>query len=581
MAMKYLALARKYRPKCFADLIGQDVLTKVLHYSIQNNKLASSFLFTGIRGIGKTTSARIVAQTINCTNLQEQSALVAACGQCENCLACANQSHPDIVEIDAASYTSVDNVRDVIEKSMYRPVLGKYKVFIIDEVHMLSKSAFNALLKTLEEPPAHVIFMLLTTEINKVPLTILSRCQKFNLKRFGINDLVMLLENICKAEQIAYDSLALQAIAHRADGSARDATTLLEQVSFLASQRQQKIDLSIVEEGLDLNHARHALKLLQYILAQDSRGAIDLIASLYEENFDFTNIIVSIIELIALLSKIKLIPGYTLGEFISYEAEVKELLFSIDLGFLTSLWQIFDKGLPDVAKSSNQLIAFEMLIIKSIYCAILPSPEQISMQTNMVAQNATPALDSLRNLPSSASSPKPKAVEPIKLKAAEPIKPKISELAGLEKNIALSVEPNATAEPEQQSAVHMDLVNIANVPDLEGVELFEFIKYIHHEHLFSLYHFVMNECGIVHFKNNIVKLETSNMRDDIKVQLAQALQNWSNHEWQLSHSINSSFKSLHNDLKAKALLGDNIKKVFALFPEAQISDVWFNFLAKR
>ncbi len=532
---KYLSLARKYRPRFFADLVGQDVLTKILHYSIQTNQLVSSFLFTGIRGIGKTTSARIIAHTVNCTNRKLIDNLVAPCGECANCLAFQDQSHPDIIEIDAASYTSVDNIRDVVEKSIYMPVLGAYKIFIIDEVHMLSKSAFNALLKTLEEPPSHVIFILLTTEISKVPITILSRCQKFNLKRFSVNDLVHLLETVCTKENITYEQMALESIAYKSDGSARDATVLLEQAVFLSKQRDADLSLEVVKESLDLNNFKYALDCLNCIIAKDANSAIALINKLYRDNFDFLNIIQSTIELIALLSKLKLIPDYNLGHYKAYQKDIDGLLEACDLAFLTSLWQIYNKGLQEVAISSNQLISFEMLLFKAIYCALIPTPQDL-------------------------------------INDFKPIEHKVTTSKAEEEAVSIKIKPQEP-KPIKESVVVVDKKPAEN-------KLFEFIKYIHKEHMFELYHFIMNECEVSDFKDGIFKIEAPRPNDDIKLQLNSALNNWSKNEWKIIFTVKDKIHSLQAKLKANAVKDSNFQKVSSFFPETQIADVWFNFLIK-
>ncbi len=545
---QYISLARKYRPKLFADLVGQEVLTKVLDYSIQQNQLVTSFLFTGIRGIGKTTSARILAQTINCTSHKLVDKLVTPCGLCENCKAFQSQSHPDIIEIDAASYTSVDNIRDVVEKSIYMPVLGKYKIFIIDEVHMLSKSAFNALLKTLEEPPSHVIFILLTTEVTKVPITILSRCQKFNLKRFSINDLVFLLEKICKNEGIACDQIALESIAYKSDGSARDATVLLEQSWFLAKQKGSHLSFEIVRESLDLNNTKSAIDFVAFIISQDAKGAINLIAELYRENFDFLNVIQSIIELLALLSKLKLIPGYNLGHYQAYETEIKDLLGLCDLGFLTSLWQIFNKGLQEVSLSSNKLISFEMLIIKAIYCSLMPLPEELGSISSNSDKEAQPR-PQVKKIP-----------EVIAVKSAQDVKS--SKIHSIEKEVAPEIRHVASTGPIDQNA------------------LFDFIRYIHKNHMFELYHFIMNECEIVNFNHGVLTLGVEKFQDEIKLLLASALKDWSKIEWQIKSNTSIKIESLQFKLKTQAKEDKNFKLVASFFPETAILDVWFNFLAK-
>ena len=231
----YLILARKYRPINFSKIYGQDILCKTISNALIFKRLAQAYLLTGIRGIGKTTTARIIAKNINCLNFTtDANNYVIACETCINCKSIANGNHPDIIEIDAASNTGVDNIKELISSSEYQPLLGEYKIFIIDEIQMLSKSAFNALLKTLEEPASHVVFIFATTESHKIPLTIISRCQRFNLKRLTIKELNNLLKDVCAAEKIKYEEEPLNIIAVKSDGSARDALSLLDQAISLS-----------------------------------------------------------------------------------------------------------------------------------------------------------------------------------------------------------------------------------------------------------------------------------------------------------------------------------------------------------
>jgi DNA polymerase-3 subunit gamma/tau len=533
----YIPFARKYRPKSFKDLIGQEVLVKVLSYEIEQDTISSSFVFTGIRGVGKTTSARIIAQTINCSEKKIQDGFIGPCGYCNNCQAFINQAHPDILEVDGASYTSVDNIRDIIEQALYRPVLAKYKVFIIDEVHMLSKSAFNALLKTLEEPPPSVIFMLLTTELSKVPLTILSRCQKFNLKRLSIAALMSVLEHICSQEKINYELAALQSIAYKADGSARDATTILEQTFFLAKQKEGIIDAEAVKESLSLGYFNYAISLLGLILQKDDAKCLNFIAEIHQENCDFLEIVSAMLELIALLCKLKLVATYPIGFFSAYQEDVQRLLASSDLGFLTSLWQILSKGLPELGNSHNQLINFEMLMIKALYCSLIPTPCQL-MTAATTSQPATLAPASVKQIKHEAKIPA--AIIP-------PLQ-----------NIAATDEPAINDEQD----------------------IFEFIGYIHKQHLLELYHFMMNECEISSFGANIIKIVGEKFSQQLQNSLAEALSQWSGAQWQVIHNKKASFKSLQNQLKAEAMLSDEFKMIDSKFPKTQISDVWFNFLTK-
>ena len=233
-SVSYQVLARKYRPKKFSEIVGQDVFVRLITSALKQKKIGHSFLFTGTRGVGKTTSARILAMTLNCLD-PEEGDFFEPCGTCVSCENFLKDKHLDILEIDAASHTGVDDVRQLLDSCQYRPMMGKCRVFIIDEVHMLSKSAFNALLKTLEEPPAHVKFIFATTEVHKIPATILSRCLRFDLRRIELSVLAGHLGEICTRENIMASQEALRMIANVAEGSLRDALSILEQAKMLRS----------------------------------------------------------------------------------------------------------------------------------------------------------------------------------------------------------------------------------------------------------------------------------------------------------------------------------------------------------
>lgn len=266
---RHVPFARKYRPKNFKELLGQEVLTKTLSYCINNKKLTGAILLTGIRGVGKTSSARIVAKTVNCTSLLNDNLNNALpCELCKNCESFNKNTHPDIIEIDAASRTGVDDVREIIESSEYRPLLGEYKICVIDEVHILSKNAFNALLKLIEEPPPHVIFIFATTEVQKIPLTVLSRCQRYDLRRLSIEEILTLLKNIAQNENLKFEEEALKIIALKSEGSARDATGILDQASSYIHHMDQNdiITAKSVNQMLGLVQISTILRLVRLII---------------------------------------------------------------------------------------------------------------------------------------------------------------------------------------------------------------------------------------------------------------------------------------------------------------------------
>jgi len=384
----YITFARKYRPINFSELYGQEVLTKILEYSISHKRLSQGYLLTGIRGVGKTSSARIIAKTINCTEI-----VIGKnnnpCEACQNCNSFNEHKHPDIIEMDAASKTSIDDVRKIIESSEYRPMLGKYKVFIIDEVHMLSKGAFNALLKTLEEPPPHVIFIFATTEVHKIPLTVISRCQRYDLRRLTFDEIFKLLEQIAIKENLKFDIDALKIIASQSDGSARDAISLLDQAASLAtSNKDNLISSNILNQMLGLVATNNIIKFFSYIIANDTAGSLDLINRIYNSSGDLEKFIESLSDFIAYLMKAKTLSNYTTPIYESFMEDITGILTKSSFSHLSILWQIYRNGILDVKSSHNQLLETEILAMKSIYSNSLPSPEELINNSNTAQPQA-------------------------------------------------------------------------------------------------------------------------------------------------------------------------------------------------
>ncbi len=373
---QYTTFARKYRPSNFSELYGQEVLAKVLNYTIINNRIVQGYLLTGIRGVGKTTSARIIAKTINCTNPIIEEKRILPCEHCQNCSSFNQNKHPDIIEIDAASKTSVDDIRKIIESSEYKPLIGKYSVYIIDEVHMLSKGAFNALLKILEEPPAHIIFIFATTEPQKIPLTVISRCQRYDLRRLTFDEIFQLLQEISQKEQMEVEIGALRVIASRAEGSAREAIAVLDQATGLAEEGM--VTAEIVYQVLGLVDTSNIIKFFEYIVRKDAAKAIELLGRLYMSSANLEIFTASVADFIAYLSKVKLLTKYQDPAYEAFGSEVKNILSQIDLASLSIIWQIYSKGIIEIKTAHNQLIEAEMLAIKSIYCQMLPTIEDLT-----------------------------------------------------------------------------------------------------------------------------------------------------------------------------------------------------------
>jgi len=375
---QYKPLAIKYRPKSFETLMGQEVLAKTLSSAIINDRIASAYLLTGIRGVGKTTSARIIATAINCEKPNINGNKIEACGECANCMAVKGGNHPDIIEIDAASRTSVDDVRQIIESSEYKSFLGRYKVFIIDEVHMISKNAFNALLKTLEEPPRNVLFIFATTEVNKIPITILSRCQRFDLRRLSAAEIASLLTGISGKENIKFEEEAISLIASKSEGSARDSISMLDQASLLATAHNNGlISLDLVREMLAVTSLDLVIEFIENILSQDVDKVLALISKVSSNSGDVLFFLENVLDIIGYLTKICASDNYSENSYSTYNAKLIEIAAKYDVAIFTMIWQIFSKSIIEVKNSHNQFLATEIASIKAIYAVSIPSPLEI------------------------------------------------------------------------------------------------------------------------------------------------------------------------------------------------------------
>jgi DNA polymerase-3 subunit gamma/tau len=372
----YKVLARKYRPNSFAGLVGQEALVRTLTNAIRANRVAHAFLLSGIRGIGKTTTARIIAKTLNCTALNISANTIEPCGKCENCLAASQESHPDILEMDAASRTGVGDIREIIESTHYLPVMAKTKIFIIDEVHMLSNNAFNALLKTLEEPPAHVKFIFATTETRKIPITVLSRCQRFDLKRLTEEKLLQHLQNIAAQEQINIEKEALSLIVTKAEGSVRDSLSLLDQARDCAEDPAIPISASYVRNMLGISSKSKLFTLFGYIVNGDTNNAVKYLRTLYDDGSDPLLLVEDLLELSHLLTKLKFAPEIIDSPvFTEIEKERgKEFASQLSIPSLTVIWQMLLKGLQELRVAPIDISAAEMLVIRLCFVSHIPLP---------------------------------------------------------------------------------------------------------------------------------------------------------------------------------------------------------------
>jgi len=371
---EYRVLARKYRPADFETLIGQQAMVRTLSNAIDKGRLAHAFILTGVRGVGKTTTARIIAKALNCLNTDGPS--INPCGTCENCTSIAESRHVDVLEMDAASRTGVDDIREIIESVRYAPVSARFKIYIIDEVHMLSKNAFNALLKTLEEPPAHVKFIFATTEIRKLPVTVLSRCQRFDLKRVEADELVAHLAKLVTNEKCEAEDNALKLIARAAEGSVRDSLSLLDQaIAHGAGQ----ITEEQVRDMLGLADRAQILDLFKEIMSGDIKSAITTLRAQYDRGADPSVVINDLLEVTHWLTRLKVTPDTGVDTLVS-EAEKTQggdMASKLAMPHLTRAWQMLLKGLAEVRTAPSPIAAAEMVLIRLAYASNLPSPADL------------------------------------------------------------------------------------------------------------------------------------------------------------------------------------------------------------
>ncbi len=415
----YRVLARKWRPLTFSELIGQEVVVRTLRHAFAANRVAHAFMLTGVRGVGKTTTARIIARALNCTGADGKSGpSVEPCGVCPNCTAILADRHPDVTELDAASNNGVDDVRAIIDAVRFRPMLGRMRVFILDEVHMLSKQAFNALLKTLEEPPPHVTFIFATTEVRRVPITVLSRCQRFDLRRLTVTELSAHFSGIAEREGVSAEPEALALIARAADGSVRDGLSLLDQAIAQAGEGVP-VTAEAVAAMLGLANRPVVFDLLEALLGGDVAAALAIADRAHGLGADPGETLTDLLELVHTLTRLKLVPGLRqAGELAELERERGAALAArVSLATLGRCWQMLLKGLNELELAPERRAAAEMVLIRLCHAAELPPPGELVKQLSEGGGAVPPQ----RPLPSGGGmGDGPRAAGALALAAASP-----------------------------------------------------------------------------------------------------------------------------------------------------------------
>ncbi|MEX0840141.1 MAG: DNA polymerase III subunit gamma/tau [Parvibaculum sp.] len=378
-ASGYQVLARKYRPSVFEDLVGQEAMVRTLSNAFDAGRIAHAFMLTGVRGVGKTTTARILARALNYEKPGIDAPTIHMDGPGVHCDAIMESRHVDVMEMDAASRTGIDDIREIIDSVRYLPVSARYKVYIIDEVHMLSRQAFNGLLKTLEEPPAHVKFIFATTEIRKVPVTVLSRCQRFDLRRLSVAELTGLLSGVAQKEDVAAEDAALKLIARAADGSARDALSLLDRAIAHGEGHVREAD---VRDMLGLADRARIFDLFDLVMKGDIGGALNELRAQYDVGADPAVVLSDLAELTHWLTRLKLVEGA--GDDVAMSeterARGRDMAARLPIRVLSRVWQMLLKGLTEVQGAARPIAAAEMVLVRIAYVADGPGPEELIEQ---------------------------------------------------------------------------------------------------------------------------------------------------------------------------------------------------------
>ncbi len=554
----YRVLARKYRPTNFDELIGQEVLVRTLTNAIESGRLAQAYMLTGVRGVGKTTTARIIARALNCIGEDGKGgATIKPCGVCANCEAITQDRHVDVLEMDAASRTGVDDIRDIVDGVRYGPVSARYKVYIIDEVHMLSKNAFNALLKTLEEPPPHTKFIFATTEIRKVPVTVLSRCQRFDLRRVEAALLQDHFRRISRAEQMDAQDDALALIACAADGSVRDGLSLLDQA--IARAQTHVITGDDVRAMLGLADRAMLITLFEALHCGEPVKALELAGELRALGADPLVILHDLADITHTLTRAKVSPHLTQGQALPELERNLAMTLGVTLGLpaLTRTWQMLLKGMGEVQQAPDAHQALDMVLIRLSYAAELPPPGELikKLQESGITEQGA-----VSRMPGNGSGHQPQSMR-----------------AGMRGNLAVAVSSPSPHAPVLAQAAPDSVPDsaYAAMPDhfQALVDLFEEKKEI------TLYSHLMTEAHLVKFAPGLLDIRVGERApQNLAGKVSQLLSQWTGKRWMVSLSTQEGAPTLSESVKqhkvARMLNAEHhplVRAVLGAFPDATLT----------
>lgn len=537
-------LALKYRPQTFNDLIGQEVVAETITNSIKANKVPNAYLFAGIRGIGKTTTARIVAKALNCLKGIEN---LCKDDLCENCEAITNSNHIDVLEMDAASKTGIDDVRDLIEFSRYGPTLAKFKIFIIDEVHMLSKQAFNGLLKTLEEPPEYLKFIFATTEIKKIPITVVSRCQRFDLSRIKSLELFEFIKKIKDKENGNVSDDALKLIVRISEGSVRDALSLLDR-GLLSLDKNKELDLKAAQKIFGYFDKSQLIDLFQLILKGEETNVINIYRKIYDQGIEPKFFINDFLEILYYFKNINSLSVDSTYFSLNDEEflKIKEISNQVDSEILILFWQFTIKSLEELDIVSNPHLSIEMFLIRLIH---LSSKKN---KSNLIIENKD-------------------INEKLEINHTE-IKSK-TQIINQIKNV-IQEDQN---KPEIKTEIKVEQKNTINSFD-------QLLKICVQKKEIKLKYELENNVNLVSFANNRIEISfNENLNKDFVKDLSSKLFEWTNERWIISFSkskgeisIKENKKNKKEELLEQVKNSEIYKSVLNKFPDAELLDIKFN-----
>jgi DNA polymerase-3 subunit gamma/tau len=566
---EYRVLARKYRPSNFDELIGQDALVRTLSNAFESGRVAHAFMLTGVRGVGKTTTARIIARALNCIGTDGTGGpTIEPCGVCDNCVSIREDRHVDVIEMDAASRTGVDDIRELIEGVRYRPISARYKVYIIDEVHMLSRNAFNALLKTLEEPPESVKFIFATTEIRKVPVTVLSRCQRFDLRRVELERLTAHFKWVAGEEGVAVDDDALHLIARAADGSVRDGLSLLDQALV---PTLDTLSAEAVRDMLGLADRAAVYDLFDQVMAGDIAGALDRFDAMYRDGADPLVVLQDILDVVYWLTRIKTAPSVVEA---TYTPEIertrgKEMAEKLSMPSLTRAWQLTLKGVGEVQTAPNALQAAQMALVRLAHAADLPSPAALVRQlTGDTAATPVPSV-AAPLAPTASSAPGPAATSVPT--SAMPGGPPPS---GGAPSASAAQSPAFVSAPEpERTEPEITLPQPTNFKEV--VDLFR------NQREMILYSHLQNSVHLVNFERGRIEIRIkSDAPRDLVNRVTALLNDWTGARWIVTVSSEAGQDTLGEQTHAEdqrlldeAELDDLVRAVKTAFPGSTVTKV--------